>query len=106
RTLAKPRPPWKRFRCVTPGWDNSPRRAAGANIFVGSTPELYATWLAETARRTRDAYEGDERIVFVNAWNEWAEGNHLEPDRLWGRAYLEATAAALSSAAPRDPLAH
>jgi lipopolysaccharide biosynthesis protein len=99
RSLAKPTPPWKRFRCVTPGWDNSPRRATGANIFLDSTPELYAKWLADAARQTLDTFEGDERIVFVNAWNEWAEGNHLEPDQRWGRAYLEATSSALTRAA-------
>jgi lipopolysaccharide biosynthesis protein len=95
RTIAKPAPPWRRFRCVTPGWDNSPRRATGASIFTGSSPDLYAAWLADTVGRTRESLESQERIIFINAWNEWAEGNHLEPDQRWGRAYLEATSSVL-----------
>ncbi|TMH27939.1 MAG: hypothetical protein E6H66_22670, partial [Betaproteobacteria bacterium] len=91
------RPPvsYKRFRCATPGWDNSPRRKQGADIFDGSTPELYERWLRTIIEHTLADRAGDERIVFVNAWNEWAEGNHLEPDLRWGRAYLEATKRAL-----------
>ena len=89
--LNKPKPPFKRFRCVTPSWDNSPRRAKGAHIFVGSTPDKYGMWLREVMHRTCVDYEGDERIIFINAWNEWGEGNHLEPDLRWGRAYLEET---------------
>jgi len=42
-------------------------------------------------------HAGDERIVFINAWNEWAESNHLEPDLKWGHAYLKATLQALKS---------
>jgi lipopolysaccharide biosynthesis protein len=95
--LAKPDPGFKRFRCVTPMWDNTARRRVGAQIYVGSTPQLYEAWLAETARQTVDQFSSEERIVFVNAWNEWAEGCHLEPDLKWGRQYLEATKAALES---------
>jgi GT2 family glycosyltransferase len=81
-----------RFDCVTPSWDNTPRRSKDALIVRGSTPALYETWLAEAAARTKIKFTADERLLFVNAWNEWGEGNHLEPDQKWGRAYLEATA--------------
>ena len=98
RMQAKPPESYTRFRCVTPGWDNSARRQRGANIFHGSTPELYERWLEAMVVDTLRRRESEERILFVNAWNEWAEGNHLEPDRRWGRAYLEATARALQAA--------
>ena len=87
--LQKESPNWKRYRCVTPMWDNSARRATGARIIIGSRPELYESWL----RRVVDnftPFSKDENFVFVNAWNEWAEGNHLEPDQRWGHRYLEA----------------
>jgi lipopolysaccharide biosynthesis protein len=93
--LAKPGVRYKRFRCVTPGWDNSPRRRTGGRIVVGSTPQVYENWLRTVAGDTRAAYAEGEDLIFINAWNEWAEGNHLEPDQRWGRAYLEATARAL-----------
>ena len=93
-------PPFVRFRCVTPGFDNSPRRSTGAVVFHASTPERYEAWLRAMVRWTRDRHAGDRRLVFVNAWNEWGEGNHLEPDLRWGRAYLEATARALAEARP------
>lgn len=84
------RPSYRRFDCVTPMWDNSARRERGAFMFRDSTPELYETWLREAAQRARLDNEG-HRWVFINAWNEWAEGCHLEPCQKWGRAYLEAT---------------
>ena len=97
RALATPRVGYVRFRCVTPGWDNSPRRRRGARILVGSTPQLYENWLRTVVDVTQAENWGrEESIVFINAWNEWGEGNHLEPDKRWGRAYLEATARALS----------
>jgi lipopolysaccharide biosynthesis protein len=98
RMAMRPQVPYKRLRCVTPGWDNSPRRKQRADIFDGSTPELYEQWLRTVAEQTLTERIGDERIVFVNAWNEWAEGNHLEPDLRWGRAYLEATQRAVEVA--------
>ncbi len=75
--------------CVFPGWDNSPRRGRDAVVITGATPERFGNALA-AATRTADAIPGDERLVFINAWNEWAEGNYLEPDRGHGRARLEA----------------
>jgi len=87
-------PPYKRFPCVTPGWDNTPRRKRGAIILRGSTPKLYRRWLEATLSRF-EPYGPEENLVFINAWNEWGEGSHLEPDKRWGRAYLEATRRAL-----------
>ena len=100
--MAKPPVAYKRFRCVTPSWDNSARRQEGANIFVGSTPEKYRQWLEHIVSYTRKTFKGDEQIAFVNAWNEWAEGNHLEPDQKYGRAYLEATRSAIAGV-PSQP---
>jgi hypothetical protein len=93
--LAKPAAPHKHFRCVTPGWDNSARRGRRALVFHGSTPEAYGRWLQQVIETTCREHAGDERIVFVNAWNEWAEGAHLEPDQRWGVSYLEETERAL-----------
>ena len=83
--------PW--YRCATPAWDNSARRAEGATMLVGSTPESYEHWLSELVQ---DANQHKRDFIFINAWNEWAEGNHLEPCQKWGRAYLEATKRALN----------
>ncbi|GAB2883876.1 hypothetical protein GCM10027046_10470 [Uliginosibacterium flavum] len=95
---ARPAPPYKRFRGVVPAWDNSARRRkGGATLFTGSSPELYEQWLAHAIRQTRINFEGEEQLLFINAWNEWGEGCHLEPDQRYGRAYLEATQRALSA---------
>lgn len=83
-----------RFPCVTPNWDNSPRRPYGAFMLTGSTPELFGQWVSEVARRLRAA-PPEHRLLFVNAWNEWGEGCHLEPCERWGTGYLEAFAKAL-----------
>jgi lipopolysaccharide biosynthesis protein len=98
--LAKQQPPYRRVRCVTPGFDNSARRRKDATIFQNSTPDQYQRWLETTLRAERALQlPADESLVFVNAWNEWAEGNHLEPCQRWGRAYLDAHKAAVSAAA-------
>jgi lipopolysaccharide biosynthesis protein len=94
--LAKPDPQFQHYRCVTPGFDNSPRRAKDSVIFADSSPHAYGNWLAQTVSRTRRRFNNpEEQIVFINAWNEWGEGNHLEPDLKWGRRYLEETKKAL-----------
>jgi len=95
----QPRPAYKQFRCVTPMWDNTPRRRTDGRILLGSTPDLYRTWLRTAIAQTQQRLNGDERVVFINAWNEWAEGCHLEPDRKWGHQYLAATKQALQQAA-------
>ncbi len=95
--MAKTTPAYKRFRCVTPCWDNWARRKKGAAIFLGSTPEKYGSWLYRMITDTNLHFQGEERILFINAWNEWAEGCHLEPDQKFGHAYLEATQEAVEA---------
>jgi hypothetical protein len=70
-------------------WDNSPRRDKTAIIFHDASPEEYARWLQGVAEQFTP-YSPDENLLFVNAWNEWGEGAHLEPDQRWGRRFLEA----------------
>lgn len=95
-------PAYTLFRSVTPAWDNTARRKNRGTIFANSTPELYAEWLGNAIVDTCKRFERrDERLVFVNAWNEWAEGAHLEPDQRYGFAYLQATRKALEKAATR-----
>jgi lipopolysaccharide biosynthesis protein len=90
------RPPYTFFRGVCPAWDNTPRRKQHGIVFQHSSPQGYQQWLCnaiqDTCKRFRHA---DERLIFINAWNEWAEGAYLEPDQRRGYAYLEATRMAL-----------
>ncbi len=86
--------PARIFRGVFPNWDNTARRGDSATIHA-SNPALYQRWLLDVMQDTKLQRKPQERIVFVNAWNEWAEGAHLEPDRRYGYAYLQATADAI-----------
>jgi hypothetical protein len=71
-----------------PGWDNTPRRGESAYVFHGANPLSFRRWLARASSAAVSG--GGEPLLFVNAWNEWAEGAHLEPDARFGRANLEA----------------
>jgi hypothetical protein len=94
--LNRPPHPWKHFPAVTVGWDNTARHASNATLFESATPEHYRRWLAG-AVDSLAAVREEENYLFIVAWNEWAEGNHLEPDLRFGRAFLEATRSVLAS---------
>ncbi len=79
---------WPDYPLVLPNWDNTPRSGMRGLVFHNSTPELFRKHLNDALSRVEDR-KHEEKIVFVKAWNEWAEGNHLEPDQKWGRAYLD-----------------
>ena len=79
------------FRTVFPSWDNTARTGPRALITLNGTPANYEFWLQQAVLSTQRDFPKQERFVFINAWNEWAEGCHLEPDRCYGRAFLEAT---------------
>lgn len=85
---------YKYYPCVTPGWDNSARKKK-AFILHDSTPTTYEIWLNETIKKF-EAFSPEENFIFINAWNEWAEGNHLEPDSKWGNEYLKSTKRAIT----------
>ncbi len=73
---------------IVPNWDTTPRLGRDATIVYGSTPELFRKHVKETLEKVKKK-PFEENIVFARAWNEWAEGNYLEPDDKWGSAYLE-----------------
>jgi lipopolysaccharide biosynthesis protein len=93
--LTRTVPRYKYYRCAMPRWDNTPRRVGtSAWIAAGSTPRKYEEWLSGILARF-EPYSADENFVIINAWNEWAEGNYLEPCDQWGREYLVATRTAI-----------
>jgi lipopolysaccharide biosynthesis protein len=83
---------YKCFPGITPSWDNSARKRKNFFIMKNSSPEYYKKWLSHIVKNFPSAFKSkEENFIFINAWNEWAEGNHLEPCIKWGRGYLDAT---------------
>lgn len=83
------------FPGVMPSWDNTARLRNRSSIFINSSPESYFDWLRQVVSFLHSTKPHEEKFVFINAWNEWAEGCHLEPDELFGYAWLNATRLAL-----------
>jgi len=79
---------WPDYPIALPNWDNTPRAGMRGLVFHNATPELFRRHLHEAIERVADR-KPEEAIVFLKAWNEWAEGNYVEPDQKWGRAWLE-----------------
>lgn len=79
------------YRSVYPSWDNTARVGNRAFITLNGTPENYQRWLNQTILKTQKEHPNKDRLVFINAWNEWAEGCHLEPDRKYGNGFLVST---------------
>jgi hypothetical protein len=76
------------YPCVFPNWDNTPRSGKNGWVLHGSTPELFGIHFRKALHLVQHL-PAEHRIIFVKSWNEWAEGNHLEPDLRFGRAYLQ-----------------
>lgn len=91
---------YTKFPCVFPSWDNTPRRKT-PTVIQNLDPALYEHWLSYALQCVRK-YSPEERLVFINAWNEWAEGCHLEPDRKTALGFLEATKRAVTDCAPNE----
>ena len=91
---------------VCPSWDNTARRMERGHSWIHSSPEIYHRWLSIVAHRARQALPPQQRFVFINAWNEWAEGCHLEPDEKFGYAWLNATRLALTDGVEKKITRH
>ena len=86
----KPVPGFKRFPASMPGWDNTPRQKNKPNIFAYSNPGSFQAWLEWNLKVSSEQNPPGERFVFINAWNEWAEGAFIEPSLQHGHGFLEA----------------
>jgi GT2 family glycosyltransferase len=89
--------PYLRYPAVFPSWDNTPRQPMLGTSFDGATPEAFRVYVEEKIEEARRFLMGEERLLFVNAWNEWAEGAHLEPDTGFGHRWLEALRDAMTA---------
>jgi len=92
----QPLPEYKWFPGIAPSWDNYARKKKNYFMFKNASPQAYMKWLKHIV----DSYKPkslEENFIFINAWNEWAEGNHLEPCSKWGLQYLESTKEVLNS---------
>jgi GT2 family glycosyltransferase len=88
---------YPRYPAVTPSWDNTARQPLNGTTLVGAEPELFQAYVEHKLEEMLDFQVGERRLLFVNAWNEWAEGAHLEPDRGFGHRWLAALRLALLS---------
>jgi glycosyltransferase involved in cell wall biosynthesis len=100
RLANPPAADYRRYQTVFPRWDNTARSNESGVVLVNSTPEAYEEWLRHAVERVQHD-PLDHRMVFINAWNEWAEGCHLEPDLTYGHQYLQATRRALDAVRAR-----
>lgn len=90
------------FRSLVPTWDNTARYGTEAFALHGFTPEKMQEWMEHLIRYSEQNLPADRRFVVVNAWNEWAEGAHLEPDTRFGYGYLNAIGRAMCGYAFTD----
>lgn len=99
-------PGYKRYRGPMLAWDNTPRHGANAVVFHEVSPAKYGNWIADSLSHARRRFVSEERLLFINAWNEWAEGSYLEPDLRYGRQFLEATRSAIERSRLTSAISH
>ena len=72
---------------IIPNWDTTPRLNTRGWVFNKSTPELFKKHFENTFKFVNEQ-DNEHKMIFIKSWNEWAEGNYLEPDLEWGKGYL------------------
>ena len=88
---------YEAYPTVLHAWDNTPRSGVNGMAFTGSTPEVFRSLLQAAVQAVEDKPH-DRRLVFLKSWNEWAEGNHLEPDLRHGDAFLRVVSEVIGAA--------
>jgi 2-polyprenyl-3-methyl-5-hydroxy-6-metoxy-1,4-benzoquinol methylase len=91
------------YRSVVPSWDNAARVEGRGLVLLDGTPDNYERWLKAASELTVAERSPSQRLIFLNGWNEWAEGCHLEPDRKYGHGFLHATARVKAGTSEIDP---
>ncbi len=81
---------------IAPNWDHSPRSGRSAIILKDSEPEYFYELCLKALKYVKNKSES-HKLIFIQAWNEWGEGNHMEPDLKYGRGYLEALKRAIET---------
>jgi hypothetical protein len=89
------------FPCVVPNWDNTPRCGSGGYLLAADTPELYANVIEKAVASFPVDRPDAERVLFIKSWNEWAEGNYMEPDAACGHARIETLARVIDKSSGR-----
>lgn len=90
KQMFAPEDKWENvFPTVYPQWDRTPRQGRGTNVYINATPENFQEHLANAINMV-SCKAPEYRVIFLKAWNEWAEGNYVEPDLYYGRGFLEA----------------
>ena len=91
---------YKFFQAANPGWDNTPRKGKNASIVIGNSPLKFTNYIKNICQHTlkNPLLSKNEKFIFINAWNEWAEGAYLEPDKVYGYSYLNSLKQGLLSA--------
>ena len=77
------------YPTILPCWDRSPRSGRRAIIYTNSTPELFKKHVEEALGKIKNK-QPEHRVIFLKSWNEWAEGNYMEPDLKYGHGFLDA----------------
>lgn len=96
KNLFVPEEAWENvYPTVIPQWDRSPRTGSCYDVYSGSTPELFRESVVEALSIVRRK-KPEHRIILLRSWNEWAEGNYMEPDLTFGHGYINALKSALS----------
>ena len=90
RNFFAPEDRWENiFPTIMPNWDRSPRVGTREGVYVNSTPKNFKQHIQDAVELIKDKTD-EHKILFLRSWNEWGEGNYVEPDLKYGRGYLEA----------------
>jgi hypothetical protein len=99
RLMEQRRPKHPHIRCFFTGWDNTPRRGRKAIVLLNATPDAFARGV-RIVLDSMGNEPANRRILFINAWNEWAEGMMLEPSQRHGHGFLRALQTELARPVP------